>query len=185
MIPFLSFYTPYFRRPRQLLACIESVQTQTIADAIEHRVFPDTTARGLGIDGMYARIPKHARALTGRYVHVLCDDDVLAAPDVVERVKAFAETEGEPPVIIVRSRKLHDYPFERGGPPVCGHIDLGCVITRRDLWLETVHAYGGRYEGDFDHVSALYRKVGDAGFRYCCDFLFMRGAVSRGRPEAA
>lgn len=175
--PFLSFYTPTYRRPTLLARCEESVGAQTIP--CEHVVIPD--AVGIGIDGVFAAVPAHAHKVTGDYVHFLADDDVLAFPDVAARVEVFARAQALPDVIIVRAIKNGlDLPFSRSGPPVMGQIDLGCVITRRDIWLQHVHDYGHRYEGDFDHVSAMWQ----AGRRFVySDILFEVGPAMRGRPE--
>lgn len=178
---FLSFYTPTYRRPQSLARCLASVAAQTIVADIEHLVIPDHIGRGIG--GMYAQIPQYAEAVHGDYVHVLADDDVLAAPDVCARVRVFAEAHQYPPVLLVSVTKAGaQWPQGEPWPPVCGQIDLGCLITRADVWKRHVTDYGQRYEGDWDFADALYR----AGHRaLCCDVMFLHGAVSRGAAEAA
>jgi hypothetical protein len=184
MQPFITFYSPTYRRPQGLARCLESVRQQTLADQIEQIVIPDHV--GHGIDGMFRSIPKYADAVHGKYVHVLQDDDVLADRDVVEAVRACAIAHDFPPVIIVRVEKgpLH-LPIDRPWPPVLGQIDLGCVITLADVWREFVGAYGQRYEGDYDYMKAL----ADAGFSAVfCDVVFTRGQFGGGlaeRKEAA
>ena len=81
--PFISFYTPTYRRPKQLSACLASVSAQRGIEpgTIEQVVIADHV--GVGIDGMYARVASYAEALHGIYVHFLSDDDVLAGPHVV------------------------------------------------------------------------------------------------------
>lgn len=179
MTPFLTLYTPTYRRPKGLAACLASVQAQTAVSEIEHLVIPDHV--GVGIEGMYARVPDYVDAVHGEYVHLLADDDVLAGPDVVARVKAFAEDRGFPPVILVKALKgALELPFGSIWPPVCSHIDLGCIITRADVWKRHAGDYGKVYEGDYLFAKALF----DAGHR--AEFLPMRflvGAVSRGMPE--
>lgn len=182
--PFLTLYTPTFRRPRQLAACLASVQAQTAVSEIEQIVIPDHI--GIGVEGMYATVPKYGEAVHGEYVHLFCDDDVLAAPDVVERVKSFAREHDSPPAIIVKSEKAGSvWPAKMEGPPVCGAIDLGCVITRADIWTHLVlcGAYKPIYEGDFTFASALWEIAGPRWHYF--DLLFCRGAVSRGAAEAA
>lgn len=178
MTPFLSFYTPTYRRPKALAACLASVQAQTIVDRLEQIVVVDHV--GIGVGGMFQRVPNHAGALTGRYVHLLADDDVLAGPDVCAAVEAAAVN--DPPLILVRAKKGDlELPIGAAWPPVCGRIDLGCLITRRDIWLQHLLAYGSRYEGDFDFASALFY----AGHQpLVLDLRFLTGGVMRGQPEA-
>lgn len=181
MTPFITFYTPTHRRPQALGACLRSVWQQTAVGEVEQLVVPDHV--GLGIGGMYRRIPDYAAAVHGRYVHLLADDDELAAPNVVEQLIRFAERESNPPVIIVRAEKDGmEFPLGMPWPPRQGEIDLGCLVTRVDVWRRHVGDYGNRYEGDFDFANALAAAGHLVAY---CPVLFLRGAVLRGRPEAA
>lgn len=177
--PFISFYTPSYKRPQQLARCLASVSAQTMASEIEQIVIPDHV--GIGIDGMYRQLPIYAPTLRGRYVHFLADDDVLSSPAAVEALEDFAMARDCPPVIICKVEKGGSvYPCPLEGQPVMGAIDLGCVITRNDIWQQHVYDYQPCYEGDFWHVDALWR----AGYPFAFwDYLFMRGAVNRGAPE--
>jgi hypothetical protein len=180
---FITFVTPSYKRPKMLAACMASVGAQTLIHEIEHLVLPDHI--GIGIEGMYAKLPQYASAVHGEYVHLLADDDVLADEHVVGEVKAFAELHGYPPVIIVEVVKHMEQgalclPLNKFGPPVEGAIDLGCVITRNDVWKQHVGDYGKRYEGDADHLLAMW----NAGHKFAySDVYFLEGAVMRGRPE--
>ncbi len=181
MTPFLTLYTPTYRRPQGLALNFASVQAQTVVGDIEQIVIPDHVGRGIG--GMYGRVPQYAAAVHGRYVSFLCDDDVLATPTVVEQVRAFARAEGNPPLIIVRTMKGGSvWPSGEPWPPRLGCIDLNCLIVRADIWRAHCHAYGGRYEGDFDFAQALNEHGVYATF---CDVLFSIGGVSHGAAEAA
>jgi hypothetical protein len=183
--PFISFWTPTFRRPKSLAACIASVGRQTAAEHCEQFVLPDHIGLGL-VNGLYGRMRWYYEAFRGKYVHVLCDDDELAAEDVVEKLMKFAEKKGEPPVILVRATKGGlDLPFQVPVPgqrwdPVCGQIDLSCYVLRQDIWRRHVDDYGNRYEGDYDHAVALQ----NAGHRLeFLDLQFVDGGASNGRPE--
>lgn len=182
MQPFITFVTPTFRRPTALAKCHASVGSQSAVDAIEQIDIVDHV--GAGVAGMYARMPLYAKAVHGQYVHLLADDDVLAGPHVVAQLRERAEAEGFPPVLIVSAIKGHlTLPLDNAGPPVCGRIDLGCLVVRQDIWQRHVGDYGLRYEGDFDFARALW----DAGhtFVYARDIMFLIGAVSRGAAEVA
>lgn len=179
--PFLTFYTPTYRRPQGLARCLVSVQRQTAVHGIEQIVIPDHLGRGIG--GMFQQIQHYADAVHGQYVHILADDDALASPTVVAEVQAFAEAHQYPPVILVAVTKgAHALPAGSPWPPLCGSIDLGCVITRADVWKSHAADYGDRYEGDFDFAHALWAAGHPAVW---CDVLFLTGGVSRGAAEAA
>ena len=181
MTPFLSLYTPTYRRPQGLAANLASVQAQTAVADIEQIVIPDHV--GIGIGGMFSRVPQYADAVHGRYVAFLCDDDVLAGPTVVEQLRDVAKAEGYPPLIIVRTQKGGAvWPDGNAWPPRMGAIDLNCLIVRSDIWRSHVHCYGNRYEGDFDFAAALWSH---GVYAAPCDLLFSIGGVSRGAAEAA
>jgi glycosyltransferase involved in cell wall biosynthesis len=205
--PFLSFYTPTYRRPQQLAACIASIQNQTRANRCEQIIVPDFV--GVGVGGMFAAVPRHASNLHGEYVHFLCDDDVLAGGDVVRRLEAIvdAERDGDgagPDIVIVGSQKPGGYfPHVNEGPPVLGSIDLGCIVVhRRNVWNGHCSQFGRRYEGDYDFVAHLWAMTEavknldwsaenargaarHAPWRWSWhrDLHFVTGAASRGKYE--
>lgn len=179
MNPFITFYTPTYKRPTLLAKCLASVGSQTITWDIEQIVIPDHA--GNGIAGMYERIPRYAAAVHGQYVHVLADDDELASPTVVEEVRAAASAARFPPIILVGVLKGQLLIYEPQWPPECGYIDLGSVIVRSDVWKRHVGDYGKRYEGDFDFAQALHA-AGHAVTR--CSTIFLKGAAMHGVAEA-
>lgn len=178
MTPFLTFYTPTYKRPIGLARCLASVAMQTAVKDIEQIVISDHL--GVGIDGMYARVPSYVDAVHGAYVHVLADDDVLAAPDVVDAVRDCAIAHDNPALILVNVQKGPLLIAPPSWPPIEGAIDLGCLIVRADVWKAHAHDWGQRYEGDFDFASALHRAGHQAVF---CPVLFLRGGQSHGAPE--
>lgn len=179
--PFLTLYTPTYRRPAGLARCLASVQAQTAVAQIEQIVIPDHI--GVGIGGMFQAIQKYADAVHGRYVHILADDDELASPDVVASVQIHAAANQYPEVIVVKAQKGGSvWPDGSPWPPRLGHVDLGCFIVRADVWKQHVTDYGNRYEGDWDHAIAMFNAGRQASW---CDVLFLRGGVSRGVAEAA
>lgn len=183
--PFLTFYTPTFRRPEQLARCYESVRRQTHVQLVEQITVVDHL--GVGVAGAFAAVPAYVGAVHGEYVHFLCDDDVLASETVVGKLWAAAMADGMPHVIVVGSQKPGGYyPSENHGPPVLGSIDLGCLVVRGDVWRAHAHLYGRRYEGDYDFAAALWdREWNGERLRWAWhrDLHFVTGAASRGRYE--
>lgn len=179
--PFLSLYTPTFRRPTQLARCLESVGAQTAVDDLEQIVVPDHSGYGVA-GGLYGRIGWYASALRGQYVNLLADDDQLADDTVVSTVKVFADSQGQPDVIVVRVCKngLFLPLCDPTGEPICGQVDMTSFIVRGDIWHKHWPDYRVRYEGDYDHALALFK----AGYRFAfCDVLWAIGGASNGRPE--
>ena len=192
MRPFLTIYIPFFRRtngelarPAAFARCRDSIDAQWLPreDFVQPLFVEDAKPGGSGVGGMFAQIPAAAPAVEGDYVTLLGDDDVLADESVVGRLYGIAESASFPDVIIVSTEKAEHgrLPYDHQGPPICGRIGLGCVVTRRDVWLAHVADYGDIYEGDFRHLDAMWK----AGrhFHYATGLLFSRGAVSRGGME--
>lgn len=185
--PFISFYTPTFRRPEALARCLRSVGRQTAVLRTEQIIIPDFVGHGVG-PALYGRLPWYAEAMRGHYVHVLNDDDVLAADDVVARLEAIAAENHHPPVLVVQAWKNgHVYPRkDRPGAEshwaseVEGAIDVASYVLRRDIWLAFRNRYGLRYAGDADHVAALNMagvSMVETGLK------FVEGTNRNGRPE--
>ena len=196
MTPFLTIYLPYWKlengllaRPVSLARAHGSVLSQALPPnvTIQPLFVEDTHPGGSGVGGMVAQVPANAHKVRGDYVVFLADDDELAWGDVVVKLYALIEANDRPDVVIVSTDKAHHgrLPYDIQGPPISGRIDLNCVVTRRDVWLQHVHDYGHSYEGDYQHVAAMW----DAGRRFLwtsesTGLLFSRGAVSGGRAEA-
>lgn len=154
--PFLSILT-FTHRPERLVQCMASVQRQTAVADVEHVIVPDYVGYGI-VRGMFQRLSWYATALRGRYVWLLSDDDVVAAPDVVAALRHAAHD--APEVIVGRVRKGRaDFPREGvplAGAPVVRCIDCVQYVVRRDIWLQHVTDYGHRYAGDYDFAAALW-----------------------------
>ena len=156
-----------------------SVAAQTAVDNIEHVILADYV--GVGVGGMFGALPRYVDAVHGSYVHLLADDDVLASRLSVEELELAARDLGNPEVLLVDVIKGGNrYPHQT--EPRCGSIDLGCIVTRLDVWRSHVTDYGLRYEGDFDFARALW----DSGRHFeRAELLFMKGDIRRGAPEVA
>ncbi len=179
--PFLSLYTPTYRRPQALAKCLFSVGEQTAVEDIEQIVVPDHVRYGVA-SGLFGRLPWYGPVLRGTYVNILADDDVLGSETVVAQVKAFALKHSNPPLIIVSVKKgAWELPAcDPKGPPEVGAIDMTSYIVRRDVWLTHLHEYKVLYEGDYWFAKALYEAGVKASY---CDVMWAIGGASNGRPE--
>lgn len=174
----LSVYTPTYQRPSLLALCQTSVAMQT--EPCEHIVIRDEV--GVGIAGMYAAIPEHAGEVSGDYVLVLSDDNILVDPDVVAELKGFAEANEWPDVVIWKGQVGESVqPLDWETEPQEQRIDLSCFVVLRPIWQRHAADWGQRYEGDFDFISALWW----TGYRFAWwDRVAFRALqIGRGQPE--
>jgi hypothetical protein len=185
--PFLTILTATYCRPAGLAALLKSVHQQTIAHEIEHIVLPDY----IGVspnDAVYGRLPWYVDAIRGEYVHVLGDDDVLAAPDVVARVKAFARAIGNPPVVRLKCQK-GDQVYPLGGVHSValkeGDVDLCNFIISREAFVSCMKRYQP-YVCDWGFVQLLEDYLNETVHKSveAIDMLYAVGKVGGGRPEA-
>jgi hypothetical protein len=153
----LTVLTPTFRRPVGLKMCQASVAGQHRTEQIQHLVVRDDV--GLGVGGMYAALPQVNDLIRGAWVYVLSDDDVLIYPRVVDLISTVELEQPDTAVIMVRmlcNGRILPWPQCWEAPPQCGGVTLSNWIVRRDAHIAT--PYGARYEGDYDHVTALWSK---------------------------
>lgn len=178
--PFLTFFTPT-HRPEKLARCMAAVQSQSVAEFIEHVIVPDYVMRGI-VESLYGGCFRYAPAFHGSYVHILGDDDVLASSTVVEELMLFVKKVGNPPVVVANVQKgrarFPQVPVN--GPPVETKIDMASYVMRRDIYQRHRADYGDRYAGDFDHARALWK----AHYSHVhFDRLFVVGGSTAGRTD--
>jgi hypothetical protein len=137
---------------------------------------------GIGVDGMFHDIRRHAKAIRGDYVFILADDDRLIKAEGLGQVKAFAEANNHPPVIIVRNYKWgKTFPLIWEQAPEFTKIDTGNFIIRSDVFLENADRFGECYEGDWVFIEHLW----NAGYPFAWfDYVFSEMQVGgKGRTE--
>lgn len=176
-MPFLTIYTPTFRRPRQLERCKASVAIQNDG-GYQHLVIVDDV--GIGVAGMFRDIPNHYADIQGDYVYFLSDDDVLIDPNVIGDLRAFIIANDYPDVVMALSTiGPHQYPLWWGAPPQQGAVTLSNWVVRKDVWLSV--PYGGRYEGDLDFIAECWRR--EYRFAWWDRLICKAEGWGRGQPE--
>jgi len=178
-MPFLTFYTPTYRRPKLLADCVASVQRQSDSDW-QHLIIPDEV--GIGIGGMFAAVKLNVGQIHGKYVYFLQDDDIIVDQDFVAGLKEFTKDNNYPPVVIVRNIKGPlNLPDIWQARPERGHIDLGSYVTRMDIFAMHADKFLPTYDGDFEFIRALW----DLGYEFAWwDRLVARAQQwGFGRPE--
>lgn len=176
--PFLSIYTPTYKRPGLLKQCKASVAAQVAP--VEHVIAEDTV--GIGIDGVYARMPDHASLVHGEYVMVLSDDNVLTDTHFASDLKEIVRHNDHPDVVVFKGEIGSSVqPIVWHDEPQIERIDLSCFAVARDVWQQHADLWGHRYEGDFDFIHGLW----DLGYRFFWwdRRVFRALQISRGAAE--
>lgn len=152
---FLSIVTRTHNRPDMLRCNMESVAAQTCQD-LEHVILHDSVGRGLQwANSQYAR---YAPALSGDYVLMLDDDNVLAHSEAVATMLAASEC--KPDIIQFRAEVgpngilPHDECWKAA--PQIYHVDGHTLAVRRDKWLEYIGYFGGDRCADYRFIRALW-----------------------------
>lgn len=178
-MPFLTIYTPTFRRPALLERCRASVEAQTDG-SYQHAVVVDEI--GVGVAGMFRDIATHHAALTGEYVYFLSDDDQFADNAVVADLHAFALANPDADVIMCKAQ-IGPYTFPLPqcweAAPIEGGVTLANWVVKKHVW-ESV-PYGVRYEGDLDFIAECWRR--DLRFAWYDRLICKADGWGRGRPE--
>lgn len=178
MTPFLSVYTPTYRRPKMLALNELSVSQQTVP--VDHVIVHDTV--GIGVDGMFADIPNHADKPVGQYVMVLSDDNMLLDGDFAADLELEAARADYPDVIVFKGKIDGSVqPLAWACEPVFEQIDLSCFAVTVDVWRRYADAWGHRYEGDFDFIHRLW--ADGLRFHWWDRLAFRALMISRGAPE--
>ena len=154
--PFLSIVTRYMPARRQMMErCETSIKAQTCTD-YEWLVLRDDMGRGMVWAN--AQFDRHRDRVSGRYVLMLDDDDMLASPEAVATLRDAADE--NPGVIVFRADHAGHGILPRadvwGGSPVYGSISGQDFITRRDYWLDNIAEFRGSHDADFRYMSALW-----------------------------
>ncbi len=149
---FLSIITRTYKRPVALAACLASLAEQTCQDWESHLIVDEV---GVGIEETYRLMSlRDWQEITGEYVYFLDDDNVLTGSDVLQSIRDAAHT--QPDIIIARAilGDLGLLPPRLGIPLTRGRVDLGCVVLRREIFLQAARAFAPRYDGDYDYIAA-------------------------------
>lgn len=135
-----------------------SLQSQTSRDW-EQTILVDEQRRGVEwANGNLATVEA-----TGDYIWFLDDDNECLFNDFVRRLKAEAEANQNPELIIVRIDHGHlgilpnDLRWEQR--PLEGMFDGGCLVIRRDIWNRYRHLWQAEYCADFLFADALWDKL--------------------------
>jgi glycosyltransferase involved in cell wall biosynthesis len=156
---FLSIITRTCRRPKALARCRRSLADQNVQD-FEHIVIEDKVGRGVAwANGMLAE--RDWSSLNGRYVYILDDDNVMLKR-AIEAMQNGATGDYRHDLMIVRINRLRSdqstFPEDEywQKKPQYRHIDIGCVVLRKDLFVRAVKSFTHRYEGDYDFITEAY-----------------------------
>ena len=181
--PFFSFVTRCYKRPAQLLRCLESIQQQTDPD-YENVIIVDPV--GVGVAAANGFFFQHRRRVHGQYIYLIDDDDVVVEPTLVATVKEIAAEHDWPDMIMFRVQHANGIlPDARvwGKKPIGGAIGGSAYVVRADVWQRHIIRFGERgiYAGDFDFIQTLFER----GYRaFWCDAIIAAAPVQhQGKTE--
>lgn len=184
LVPFMSIVTRhYYKRPNMFKSCCESVKAQ-ICNDYEHVIITDNEGIGsLGANGLFE---KNKDLITGSYVFILDDDDLLTSNEFVGDIRKIV-LEYNPKMIFVRMM-INDelYPTEMNWKQSKlhqNHVGSFNVIIRKDIWKENIHNFSTIQTGDFQFINSVFKKLSPLEI-YWQDKIYGRtGKVSHGAPE--
>jgi glycosyltransferase involved in cell wall biosynthesis len=157
---------------------IDSLAAQTCQD-FEHILIRDDEGRGVA----WANGQLQHADLNGQYVLVLDDDDKLADPTAVEKLKEA--TADNPGLVIFKADHaglgILPSPKAWKNQPVGGHIGSCDFITRSDLWREHIEAFDMPEAGDFYFLRSMWLDEPDVV--WLDEQLAAVQRISRGRAE--
>ena len=157
--PFLSIVTRnHLDRVESLSRCKESVNKLKDKD-FSHVIIRDYDC--LGIPHANKLLYKYRHLVTGKYVFILDDDDVLISGDLVDDIKEISEALNDPEIIFIRMI-LGDIPYPTSkvwekDKLIPNHIGSSCFIMLNSLWQKNIeHFQTTKIPGDFNFINAAF-----------------------------
>lgn len=159
--PLLTIITRHWNTPERaamLAVNRRSVAEQTCQD-FEQILVLDREGRGKRAAA--AALNNLAERITGEYVYILDDDDMLIRPRFVEELRQIIEVHA-PDVVIARCDhgplgvKPSDAYWQQ--PPAVGQIGTPSFVVQRDLYLQFAHSFAEPEQrvGDGLFISRVY-----------------------------
>jgi hypothetical protein len=180
-VPFVSFITRCYKRPRYLEVNRAAIRQQTDQD-YEHILLIDHTGRG--VDWANTQFDRYKDYVQGCWVYMIDDDDFLATPHFIADIRRIA-TQNNPDIMMCRvdHGRLGVLPPNDiwGYKPQSGRIGTSSVIVKAEIWKRHIHTFTTAYDGDYCFIRTLF----EMGYR-----IHWHDAVvakihrqSRGKPE--
>jgi len=185
MPPFMTIITRHHpKRPVLFEKCKASVAAQKDED-YEHLILYDYV--GAGVAEANKMFFEYKELVTGKYVFMLDDDDVLTTDDFVGDIKQVAKTQKDPGIIFIRML------INQSLVPTTGvvwgkrklvkcHIGTSCFVMLNKLWKDNIHEFLSiPTTGDFNFINSVFLKRPKV---YWHDKLYSKTMqVSKGKAE--
>lgn len=169
-------------RPEMLAANLDSVRAMDASPI--HTILHDDEGRGVA----WANAQMRTFTPVGDYVWMLDDDDKATCTHLATCINVLADLY-EPDLIMIRMHHggtLGILPDETDwthrNPPRLGGLGVSSAIVSKKHWMACRHAWGERYEGDFDFISEAFRSARDILWHNCIASRCQR-TLSGGAPE--
>jgi len=154
-IPFMSFVTRCYKRPKALQKCIDSINAQTDKD-FEHIFIVDDIGRGIGWANKQFYVNRSK--VKGRYVYLVDDDSVIIDKDFVASVKELVSASHVDVVMVKKLIKNVIYPKKdvwETHIPVGGRIACGNICVSNEVFQKHIKSFGRQNAGDFFFIKAV------------------------------
>lgn len=176
---FLEVVTRCYKRPAMLRHNRASLARQTCGDWSQTMLVDEV---GRGVAWAYEQLATFTP--TGDYVWILDDDDLCLDDDLVKDLKTIVHWV---PFDVVMLKMDHGgwilpdkFTWERA--PQLAHIGVSAFVVSRATWLAHRHVFApGRYESDFDFISAVF--AANPGVFWHDTIASQVQRVSKGAPE--
>lgn len=159
-MPFLTIVTRCYKRPQMLRRNQASLDAQTCSDWEQLLIIDDV---GRGVGWANAQFAVHADDVSGDYVLMLDDDDMLARNDAIAKLKDA--TWDNPHMVFFRGDHLQNGILPTGEvwqkAPKATHVSGQDFITRADVWRKHIGAFAQQSMGDIAFLNALWSDVTD------------------------
>jgi len=167
-----------------LTSNIESVLSQSDRDVEQIFIVDRNQA---GVLRANISLAQNKDRISGDYVYILDDDTRLEDKDFVAKVRRIAETEPEPDVIMVKSRRPQFAPHILPKPFVwnCSErlaltsTNCLCYVVKRQPWLDCIEAFGEPAAGDWHFLKAV--RDSGASFAWLDEIVAETQQLGRGR----
>jgi glycosyltransferase involved in cell wall biosynthesis len=169
-------------RPTLYARHTASLCAQTDLD-FEHVVIVDEVGRG--VEWANKALAAHADGISGDYVLILDDDDVLLRRDAVAMLKRTVREHDQPHIVIYRGDHgelgILPHTASWGEAPVRCKIGSFDFITRADWYKRDIAHFGQPTVGDFAFLDAMWQR--DPRVVWLDEILVAVQRISRGAPD--
>lgn len=154
--PFMSIVTRHMlSRPVMFQQNVDSVNMQDNQD-LEHIIILDDA--GLGSGRANIMFYRNMDRVSGDYVFMLDDDDVLVTPDFISDMKGIVKG-NDVDVIMIRmmlNGELYPTPIVWKKQPIMNHIGTSNFVIKNAVWKKHIRNFLPIQTGDYNFIRTVF-----------------------------